>query len=409
MGKIENEKTYSGKDLDTIFFRPMLTGRNAEELGIRVMYNTPVPARLHFWKRTGEVLQPYTTGGWSGGKPAKRYQKEVLMSRVKAEVGYSADDYFNYVYELITNRADVNMDDLSGTELEQAETQLFREAIAESIRATMWLGNTAREGTLNTFDGFVRNIVTDAAAGVEELRTEIFSKTGEGWAESLLGRLWTLSCDQLKGLRQEGQLVFFVTSDIYNAYEENLDNVVLDAAYMAKQQGRDSLSFRGIPVVDIQVGGYLPSCTDLPRSFALLTDRRNMALFVNTDSFPGTEVRMWYNPDQMENRQRAVFMAGCDYLLPELLVFAANCDVETEATFSSGEALIAVKVNDSALVKGITARAYNSSGVQVGDDVAVALGESGGEALLTGTEIAKVSVEVAFRTGTAREYTIKRE
>ncbi len=28
---------------------------------------------------------------------------------------------------------------------------------------------------------------------------------------------------------------------------------------------------------------------------------------------------MWYNPDQMENRQRAVFMAGCD-VLDELLV-----------------------------------------------------------------------------------------
>lgn len=28
---------------------------------------------------------------------------------------------------------------------------------------------------------------------------------------------------------------------------------------------------------------------------------------------------MWYNPDLMENRQRAIFMAGCDYLLPELV------------------------------------------------------------------------------------------
>lgn len=31
---------------------------------------------------------------------------------------------------------------------------------------------------------------------------------------------------------------------------------------------------------------------------------------------------MWYNPDLMENRQRAVFMAGCDYLLPELISLA---------------------------------------------------------------------------------------
>jgi hypothetical protein len=33
---------------------------------------------------------------------------------------------------------------------------------------------------------------------------------------------------------------------------------------------------------------------------------------------------MWYNPDLMENRQRAIFMAGCDYLLPELVSCAVG-------------------------------------------------------------------------------------
>ncbi|MCD8185530.1 MAG: hypothetical protein LUD68_03470 [Rikenellaceae bacterium] len=60
----------------------------------------------------------------------------------------------------------------------------------------------------------------------------------------------------------------------------------------------------------------------MPETYALLTESRNLALAVNTQNFPGMEVRMWYNPDEMENRQRAVFMAGCDYLLPELIVAA---------------------------------------------------------------------------------------
>ena len=51
-----------------------------------------------------------------------------------------------------------------------------------------------------------------------------------------------------------------------------------------------------------------------------VSDSRNLAVAVNTSDFPGSEVSMWYNPDQMENRQRATFMAGCDYLLPELIV-----------------------------------------------------------------------------------------
>lgn len=75
---------------------------------------------------------------------------------MKAELGYSAADYFSLVYELITNRPEVNMEDLTGTELEEAETTLFKQAIAESIRSTMWVGDTSAESGANTFDGFLK-------------------------------------------------------------------------------------------------------------------------------------------------------------------------------------------------------------------------------------------------------------
>lgn len=322
MGKIEQIKTYAGKDLENIFFRPILSGKNAEELGIKVMYNMPVPTVLHFWKRSGDILQKYTASGWDGSTAADKYQKTIDLKKVKAEVGYSAEDYFTMVYELITNRADVNMDDLSGTELEQAETALFKQAISESIRATMWLGDSSRTSGLNTFDGFVKRIATDAAEQNSEITSFDFTNDFDGWGESLLKDLWDASTEELKNLKGQGNLAYFVTSDVYASYEDSINNYYLDSALLSKQNGIESLSYRGIPVIDIQVGGYLSDFDDMPQSFGILTDRRNLALAVNTNDFPGTEVRMWYNPDEMENRQRAIFMAGCDYLLPELVTFA---------------------------------------------------------------------------------------
>ena len=318
---IENPKPYSGRELENIFFRPMLTGPSALDLGIKVMYNMPVPTTLNFWRRSGDILQPYGAG-WNGSKAADRYQKSIDMSKVKAEIAYSASDYFSMVYELITNRADVNMDDLSGTELEAAETELFRQAIAESIRATMWLGNTDREnGMLGTFNGLLKAIHTDR----DEMTYTTYTADElsiEGYVEELLRQMLADAPEELRALKSEGQLAFFCSSDIYAAYENSLDSVVLDAAYEAKQAGRVGLSMRGIPVIDLQLGKYAEQTADLPQSFVILTDRRNLALAVNTSDFPGTEIRMWYNPDQMENRQRAVFMAGCDYLLPELVSYA---------------------------------------------------------------------------------------
>lgn len=317
---IENPKTYAGQELDTIFFRPMLSGPDAVNLGIRVLYNMPVPTTLQFWKRATDVLRTYAKG-WTGGDPAQKFQKKIDLFKVKAELGFSAADYFQMVYEQIANSADVNMDDLSGTALEAAETSLFKEAIAEAIRATMWIGDTTRANGLNTFDGFIKRIKADITAGETGLKTVAMTEmTSADAAESLMKNMWESAPEALKQFKNQGNLVYLVTSDIYNNYEESLDSITVDSAYLSKQNGRKELFYKGIPVVDVQMSGYLATYTDMPASFALLTEKRNLALAVNTNDFPGMEVRMWYNPDEMENRQRAVFMAGCDYLLPELIV-----------------------------------------------------------------------------------------
>lgn len=322
MSKIESVKTYTGRDLENIFFRPIMSGDSAESIGIRMLYNMPVPTTLHFWQRSADILQKYSSTGWNGSNSAERFQKTIEMQKVKAEVGYSASDYFSMVYELISGRADVNFDDLSGTELEQAETTLFKEAIAESIRATMWLGNTARATEFNTFDGFVKRICDDKDDAANPIKNFSYGSVDSSNVENVLYTLWASSSPLLRELKAEGQLAFFVTSDIYLAYEDFLEQPALDSAYMARRDGTATLTYRGIPIVDICVDRYMPSISDLPKSFALLTDRRNLAMAVNTSDFPGTEARMWYNPDLMENRQRVIFMAGCDYLLPELISFA---------------------------------------------------------------------------------------
>ena len=188
--------------------------------------------------------------------------------------------------------------------------------------------DTDREDKLNTFDGFLKRLTDDIGETENDVKNvsigASFTTDAADAAEALLKQIWDNASDLLKAFKPQGNLVYLVSSDIYAKYEEELDNVILESAYLAKQNGREGLSFRGIPVIDVQISSYLKELTDLPQSFAILTDRRNLALAVNTADFPGTEVRMWYNPDQMENRQRAVFMAGCDYLLPELISMAST-------------------------------------------------------------------------------------
>lgn len=318
MNKIENIKSYTGTELETVFFRPMLNGAGITDMGIRVLYNMPAPTTLHFWRSNAEkVLHPYETAGWTGSGKTERFSKTIQLQRIKAESSYSADEYFSLVYDNLMRSRLGAVEDLSGSDLEAAETALFREAIAENLRATFWLGKKTRSKSLCTFDGIVGRLIADAATILPDVYTAVTVEN----VEARLNAVWQKASTHLRDLKSEGQLALFVTSDVYFAYEESLEKPALEGAYMAKQNGNDVLTYKGIPLVDVKLGNYMTANSDQVKSFILLTDRRNLAIALNTSDFPGVEVRMWYNPDLMENRQRAVFMAGCDYLLPELVAF----------------------------------------------------------------------------------------
>ena len=320
MGLIENPKTYTGRDLETIFFRPMFVGESAEQLGVRVMYNMPVPTTIQMWSPSSDVLKSFTSG-WTGGNSATRQQKSINMSKLKAEVGFSASDYFQSVYELIVGRADVNLDDLTGTELEQAETEMFRAAIAESLRVMMWIGDESA-AAFNTMDGLLTRAERYSTSPTVTTYDGITGEVVAANVVHVFKGMWSVASLELKALRGEGNLAFFVTTDIYDAYEEYLDGHASDGAYVDLVSGRRELMYHGIKVVDMGITQYIADASGKHKSYCMLTDRRNLVLAVNTSDYPGSEVRMWYNPDAMENRQRAVFLAGTEILDETLMVWA---------------------------------------------------------------------------------------
>ncbi len=321
---IVNPKNYTGRELENIFFRPLLTGPTAEALGIRILYNMPMPTVVQMWDHSTNVLAPFDrNSAWSGGKKSIHYQKTIPMARVKAENAFSASDYFSTIFELITNRSDVNMEDLTGTELEAAETELFRRAIAESIRMNLWLGdkgNTYQTG-YNAFDGLLKIITERVKSGeLNYGKNNLEAYLGDYSIRQLFDMTIRNASPRLRGLYQEGQTAFFVSPNIYSLYESFLDDNFGAATYADTQSGRRELSYHGFPVVEINLEPTIGN-TSLSSDFCIFTDRRNLVMAVNTADSPGSEVRMWYNPDEMENRQRAVFAVGCE-ILDDDLVYA---------------------------------------------------------------------------------------
>lgn len=244
MTYLENSKQYTGSDLENIFFRPMLTGESAQDLGVRVLYNMPQPTHVQLWDGQRNILQKFTSAGWAGGKAATKYEKTVNLNRVKAELGFSAANYFSMVYEKVSSLVNTHMDDLSGTELEQAETALFKQALAENIRVTMWIGDTSAASGYNTFDGLLKRInglVDDD--GVYNFSYQAAALEDPAYVVELFDKLWAGADPRIPGLKADDRLAYFVSSDIYRLYEKYLDAKGADAAYADAMNGRRTLAY----------------------------------------------------------------------------------------------------------------------------------------------------------------------
>ena len=313
---IENPKTYDVHEVETIFFRPTFCGKSAEELGIRVIYNMPMPTTVQIFSHSRGILQNFASG-WQGGSVAERLQKSIQMSKVKAESAYSAEEYFSTIFELITNASGAEFGNLTGTELEKAETELFRRAIADSVYATTWLGDVTGEiSQFETFDGLLRNILTEKYDDEASMPLQVYEEDPDLTVIDLLRNAWTTADDSLRAMASEGSLAYFVSSDVYDAYQMHLDSFGNSAAYNDGMKGRPALFYHGIPLVEIPLAKYTQL---MCQTFCILTDRRNLVLALNTADSPEKEIRMWYNPDEMENRQRAVFLAGTAVIDPALV------------------------------------------------------------------------------------------
>ena len=304
---IENSKTYNLTDVENLFFRPTFCGKAAEEYGIKVLYNMPIPTKVPLFSHNNDILKGFAPG-WQGGSSANFSQKEVPMKKLKAESAYSAEDYFSTIYGMIAASAEVNLGDLTGTDLEKAETELFRRSLAESIYANTWFGDESGQiSDFSGFDGFIRRFLDLYNDHESNTSIIMYDDNTEMEVKEILHKAWCNANEKLRSLASEGNLAFFVSSDIYDAYQFYLDNIGATNAYAEATSGRLPLNYHGIPLVEIPTNGYTTYCAN---SFCILTDRRNLVLALNTADSPEKEIRMWYNPDEMENRQRVVFLAG---------------------------------------------------------------------------------------------------
>lgn len=165
-------------------------------------------------------------------------------------------------------------------------------------------------GAAGTITDAVANVLASLSLSVDEAETT-FTAMRDG-----------ANLETRAAMRTPGAVIH-VTQSMWDNYADTLsrDNpAALESMRQATQDGITVLRWQGIPLMLMEIDGLLAADTanEYPHR-ALLTVRDNLALIMN-GSIGST--RMWFNPDENENRQRSQFEMEADFIEPRIMVVA---------------------------------------------------------------------------------------
>lgn len=170
-------------------------------------------------------------------------------------------------------------------------------------------------------------VETDAGTGGTWTASAITANTGaadlaDDEAKDAMQSMMKQSPQLLKTLFRTGGLRWYCTYTWLENYQESLEADGTEAAHKKTEDGVETYFFRGIPLIPMGWDEDLDA--DFIEPFphrCVLTMPDNLVLNLVSEGDFG-ELKMWFNPDENENRQRIQLRMGVGTWLPEWIVAA---------------------------------------------------------------------------------------
>lgn len=143
-GFITQGSEFNGKENEDILLRPLFTGTRPDQLGIRIIFTVKSSLKVTFFGTLKKILKKYADG-FSAGSSAPQTQKKFTLEEFKAESEYSKQDYKDTILENVTNVGGIKQNDISGTDVFNAEVTVFQQGLDADIFRIFWLGNKTKK------------------------------------------------------------------------------------------------------------------------------------------------------------------------------------------------------------------------------------------------------------------------
>ena len=198
-GFITNGSEFNGQENQDIILRPVFVGENIAQRGFRTVLSVKSSVKLTFFDAKSKILRAYADG-FQGGAAANKRQKKFVLEEFKAESQYSKQSYKDTILEEITNRGGVSQNDITGTDVHNAEVSVFMRAVEHDVFMIFWLGDQEKQVVDNnsgnpTFGQRIDN-TGDALFGDDGLYDDT-GLLGEDVRYNIIDGIWTCIFDEV--------------------------------------------------------------------------------------------------------------------------------------------------------------------------------------------------------------------
>jgi hypothetical protein len=253
--------TYSGKDIvDELFYAPQ---EGSDDLmGIRKMNNVKTKVNMYLPATLNKIVRKYSTCGFTAtGSAIDVSDKTLEVSRLKVNLEQCGDTFYGTVWEEFYGSGTA-VDDLTDTIVGEIARKKVAEGIRDDNGRIAWFAaSTAVSADYNQFDGFVQLFVADSAALGQYVEMTAISNVEDTNGDLVADGAYELMKyaveNQTKVLRQmpNSAKSFRVTSTIIDnlttTYEQLGTGNNLGLSRLIDGQGNSTLTFRGVPVLEI--------------------------------------------------------------------------------------------------------------------------------------------------------------
>lgn len=325
--------TYAGKEfIQELFFKPQIEGENVFEL-YQVHGDVIHKKNIYLPGTLQKILKKYTTCGFSPTGSVTITDKVIETERVRANLEQCEDEFKTTIFEEAIKQG-VEIDDLTGTIIEDILNKRMRDALKRDVPTVCWFGaSTAANDSYDQFDGWIKRIFDAGTALIGTTldlssSSVLYEAAGALVTDGSLNAMRDMWEAAPKTLRQmKANVKWMVTCTVSDNLLITYENTGTDSGLSRLEEGKEGIKFRGMPVVEMPLwdenlaDADNPMATRVGDNMIVATIREN--LIVGTDiNDPESEIRNWYSMDDEVIRMKTKFKLGVELLHEELILFA---------------------------------------------------------------------------------------